>query len=68
MSWDLPRRLRSLSHKGGTPDPPPSEWEVEQAVRDRLYGERPKFITVEPVVAESRAGLRPATAGSRPVR
>jgi hypothetical protein len=68
MSWDLPRRLLSLSLEGRTTDPPPSEWEVEQAVRDRLYGERPKFITVEPVVAESRAGLRPATAGSRSVR
>jgi hypothetical protein len=68
MSWDRPRWLRSLSHQRRTADPPPSDWEVEQAVRERLYGERPKFITVEPVVAESRAGLQPATAGSRSVR
>jgi hypothetical protein len=61
MSRGLAHRLRAAALKRSRADlPPSSEWEVEQAVRDRLYGERPKLITVTPIVAESRHAPAPA--------
>jgi hypothetical protein len=62
MSRGLGRRLLAVAlRSSGTDRPPSAEWEVEQAVRDRLYGECPKLITVTPILAESRHAPAPMT-------
>jgi hypothetical protein len=53
MSRGTPLRLLATALGRGPAEPPPSDYEVEQIIRNRLYGDRPRLVTVISATAES---------------